>query len=167
MNVLMRETGLPSNVVVSNLSVEVTEDYNKVAPCCVAEDTFKLAITWIFCDTLWAIRRSVALNYCDVSKSWVESSSNDPFRDRVETFQAFSALTWNHNSHTVHSFGIVIGEHEVVTRLYSSPLSAQLVSASPAFGTCKCPSILQREPLLRCLKALLYSMFQSLSVSES
>ena len=36
--------GLHSIVVVSNLSVEVTADYNNIELCSVAEDTFKLAI---------------------------------------------------------------------------------------------------------------------------
>ena len=61
--------GLHSIVVVFNLGVKVTKDYNNIALWCVAEDTFKLAIKLIFCCIICGSRRSVALNYCDVSKS--------------------------------------------------------------------------------------------------
>ena len=51
---------LHSIVIVSNLSVEVTKNYNNIALWCVAEDTFKLAIKWIFCriitELLWCFK---------------------------------------------------------------------------------------------------------------
>ena len=77
----MSHYGLDSTVVVSNLSFESTQNFNNAALWCVAEYTFKLDIKWIFCSIVRGIRSSVALNYCDVSESGVESSSYDSFRD--------------------------------------------------------------------------------------